>query len=648
MPLSSPVRKEASRRIEILLLEDNRNDAALLEANLEGAGLTCDVVCVETESGFRKALERSLDLIISDYSLPSFDGKTALRIARESRPDVPFIFVSGTLGEEAAVDSLLSGATDYVLKDKFARLIPAVQRALREAQDQRARREAEQALRQSEEKYRRLFEESPDTIFIASLDGTLMDINPAGVKLLGYSSKAQLLRSNIARDVYWDANRWIQTRSQLQYQQCIEDVEVELKRNDGTKLIVLETMTCLADESGAKTFRGTWRDVTKHRELEAQFLRAQRMESLGSLAGGIAHDLNNVLSPIVMGIQVLREKHGDPDTIHYQNVLETCAKRGASLLRQILTFARGVEAHRAPLDLKRLIGDVEKMLQQTFPRSIAIVTNLAPDLWPISAAKTQMEQVLMNLCVNARDAMPGGGTLSITARNEMLSTKTRNSTEMRQEPYVVIDVSDSGQGIAPDTLDKIFDPFFTTKEPGKGTGLGLSTVRTIVKSHAGFVHVDSTANHGTTFKVYLPVSVTGAPRAESATLSASAFPPGKGELVLVVDDEAAVRDLARTILENYNYRVLVAAGGVEARAIYSEHWREVQMVLTDLEMPEMSGPELIRELEQINPAVRVISASGLLVSDTVEPSAFGAVCAVLHKPFSPAELLGLLHHTLHL
>ena len=648
MPLSSPVRKEASRRIEILLLEDNRNDAALLEANLEGAGLTCDVVCVETESGFRKALERSLDLIISDYSLPSFDGKTALRIARESRPDVPFIFVSGTLGEEAAVDSLLSGATDYVLKDKFARLIPAVQRALREAQDQRARREAEQALRQSEEKYRRLFEESPDTIFIASLDGTLMDINPAGVKLLGYSSKAQLLRSNIARDVYWDANRWIQTRSQLQYQQCIEDVEVELKRNDGTKLIVLETMTCVADEGGAKTFRGTWRDVTKHRELEAQFLRAQRMESLGSLAGGIAHDLNNVLSPIVMGIQVLREKHGDPDTIHYLNVLETCAKRGASLLRQILTFARGVEAHRAPLDLKRLIGDVEKMLQQTFPRSIAIVTNLAPDLWPISAAKTQMEQVLMNLCVNARDAMPGGGTLSITARNEMLSTKTRNSTEMRQEPYVVIDVSDSGQGIAPDTLDKIFDPFFTTKEPGKGTGLGLSTVRTIVKSHAGFVRVDSTANHGTTFKVYLPVSVTGAPRAESATLSASAFPPGKGELVLVVDDEAAVRDLARTILENYNYRVLVAAGGVEARAIYSEHWREVQMVLTDLEMPEMSGPELIRELEQINPAVRVISASGLLVSDTVEPSAFGAVCAVLHKPFSPAELLGLLHHTLHL
>src|SRR5437867_4125586 len=472
---SSTVRKETNRRIQILLLEDNPGDAELVEATLEGAGLTCDILCVDTEKGFRKTLERSLDLILSDYSLPSFDGKTALKIARECRPDVPFIFVSGTLGEEAAVDGLLSGATDYVLKHKLSRFVPAVQRALREAEGQRARREAEQALRQSEEKYRRLFEESPDTIFTASFDGRLMDINPAGVKLLGYSSKAQLLQAHIAKDIYCDARRWKETQSQLNYQRYIEDVEVELKRQDGTQLIVLETMTCIAgDEQSAKTVRGTWRDVTKHRELEAQFLRAQRLESLGSLAGGIAHDLNNVLSPIVMGIQLLREKHVDPDTIHYLSVLETCAKRGASLLRQILTFARGVEAYRGPLDLKHLIGDLAKMLQQTFPRSIAIVSNPAPDLWTISAAKTQIEQVLMNLCVNARDAMPDGGTLSITAHNEMLSTNDSDSTEQRQNRYVVIEVSDTGQGIAPDKLDKIFDPFFTTKEAGKGTGLGLS------------------------------------------------------------------------------------------------------------------------------------------------------------------------------
>src|SRR6267142_1660397 len=479
--------------VQILLLEDNPLDAELIQAALDTLLHTPRVVRVETGRDFREALNQDIDLIISDYSLPSFDGKKALAMAKELRPDIPFILVSGTVGEEA-IDSLLAGATDYVLKHKFARFVPAVQRALQEAGERKARREAEEALKKSEEKYRQLFEEARDTLFIVSSDGNLIDINPAGLKMFGYSSKEEILRTNIGRDIYKSPRRWKEVRSLLEAQGYVEDLEVELKRRDGARLIALETTTVVSSEGGkVRMFHGTWRDVTKHRELESQFLRSQRMESLGSLAGGIAHDLNNVLSPIVMGVEILKEKHTDADTMRYLVMLDTCAKRGANLLRQILMFARGVEGRRTPLSLLPVLEAAEKMARHTFPKSIEIATSVAPDLWRVSADKTQIEQVVMNLSVNARDAMPDGGRISVAVRNE---------TDENNSPHVLIEVSDTGRGIAPEHLSNIFDPFFTTKQTG--TGLGLSTVSAIVKSHGGHIEVDSVVGQGTTFRIHLP------------------------------------------------------------------------------------------------------------------------------------------------
>jgi PAS domain S-box-containing protein len=522
-----------------------------------------------------------------------------------------------------------------VPKHKFSRFGPAVKRALHEAEERRARRKAEEALRKSEEKYRQLFEESRDTLFIASSDGTLIDINPAGLKMFGYPSKDDILRTNIGRDIYWSPRRWKEVCSLVEAQGYVEDLEVELKQRDGSKLIALETTTVVSGNAGkVTTFHGTWRDVTKQRELEAQFLRSQRMESLGSLAGGIAHDLNNVLSPIVMGVEILKEKHTDPDSVKYLGILETCAKRGANLLRQILMFARGVEGRRTPLSLSSVFEAAEKMVRHTFPKSIEIVTNIGPDLWRVFADKTQIEQVVMNLCVNARDAMPDGGRITVAVHNEL---------DEKNCPYVVIEVSDTGRGISDENLPKIFDPFFTTKQTG--TGLGLSTVSAIVKNHGGFINVESVLDQGTTFRIHLPALRRGK-QEEPIAPGAGDFPLGKGELILVVDDEAAVRDLLRTILGNYGYRVAVAADGIEGIAVYSKLRDDIKLVLTDLDMPRMGGAELIRELERINPDIRVVSVSGLISGDTFAQAVAGPVYAVLQKPFSPAELLRTLHDVL--
>lgn len=632
----------------VLHLEDNLKDAELLHATLEAAGLPCQIVRVDTEDAFRKALEGmpGLDLIISDFTLPSFDGGRALALAKQRRPDIPFIFVSGTIGEEAAIESLVGGATDYVLKHKTGRLVPAVQRALHEAGERKARREAEQALRQSEERYRRLFLESRDVLFIASAGGALVDINPAGLKMFGYPSKDDLLRVNIGRDLYWDSRRWLEVSNRLQDQGYVEDLEVEMKRQDGAKLVVLETTTRVFEREGSETFHGTWRDVTRQRELEAQFLRAQRMESVGSLAGGIAHDLNNVLSPIMLGVELLRETHKDPAAQQTLETLETCVKRGANLLKQILMFARGVEGRRVTVYLGRLIRNMEKMLKQTLPKSVQITLNIAGDLWTVPGDPTQFEQVLMNLSVNARDAMPDGGSLTVTAGNETRYDQETESSQAEMRRYAVIQVSDTGQGIAPENLNRIFDPFFTTKPAGEGTGLGLSTVNAILKSHGGFVRVHSTLGSGTTFKVYLPALPSDAENKTASNRVTSHVPSGKGELILIVDDEEGIRQIAQTVLEKHGYRTLVAPDGADALALYSRYPNDISLVLTDLDMPRMGGAELIRALERINPAVRVISTSGLASGDAYGQVVAGPVRAVLQKPFSPSELLETLRELL--
>jgi signal transduction histidine kinase/CheY-like chemotaxis protein len=422
--------------------------------------------------------------------------------------------------------------------------------------------------------------------------------------------------------------------------------EYRIRRPDGT-LRWIQAKLKPVRGPGGETVRvdGIMSDITERKELEAQSLRAQRMENLGRLAGGIAHDLNNVLSPIVMGIELLRKKHRDAQTVRTMAAMELCATRGTNLVKQILMFARGVDGERMTLDPSRSIRDLERMLLETFPRSIRIVTDIEPELWTVLADQTQLEQVIMNLCVNARDAMPDGGTLTIRARNETRYVKDPLSPAVKAAKYVVILVSDTGGGIPGESLELIFEPFFTTKEQGAGTGLGLSTVNSIVKRHGGFVRVESSASKGTTFRVYLPARASDVPQRDSR-LAAGDLMSGNGELILLVDDEVAMRDLCRTIMENYGYRVLTAGDGAEAVALYSDHREDIRIVITDLDMPNMSGGELILALEGINPSLRVISASGLIEEGAFGQAVGGSIRAVLRKPFPPAQLLRTLRDVL--
>ncbi len=416
--------------------------------------------------------------------------------------------------------------------------------------------------------------------------------------------------------------------------------ELHQVTKEGKEIVVASRWTLVRDEDGQpKSILTVNTDITEKKQLEAQFLRAQRMESLGTLASGIAHDLNNALTPILMTVQLLGTKLPDEQSQQWLSILKTNVKRAADLVKQVLSFSRGLEGKRTTLEVKPLISEIEQIVKQTFSRAIAIRTDIPrQNLWTISGDATQLHQVLMNLCVNARDAMPEGGILQISASNLWIDENyARMNIEAKVGPYVAITVSDTGVGINSEILDRIFEPFFTTKELGKGTGLGLSTVMAIIKSHGGFVDVYSEVGKGTQFKVYLPVTQTrerDCPPADHQEL-----PTGHGELILVVDDEDSIREITKTALETYGYKVLIASDGIEAIALYTQRKEEISVVLIDMMMPSMDGPSTIRVLQKIDPQVKVIGVSGLVSNDKMIEILGNSVKTFLPKPYTSNELL---------
>jgi hypothetical protein len=415
--------------------------------------------------------------------------------------------------------------------------------------------------------------------------------------------------------------------------------ELTQRTQSGQSIVVASRWTLVQDDNGQpKSILMVNTDITEQKKLEAQFLRSQRLESVGTLASGIAHDLNNSLAPILMSVQLLEKKIQDPQSLHLLAILEANTKRSADLVKQVLSFARGLEGEHTLLQVKHLLVEIEQMVKQTFPRSITITSDLlTPDLWPILGDATQLHQVLMNLCVNARDAMPEGGTLSLAAENLWIDENyARMYLDAKIGSYVVLTVTDTGVGIPPSNLNKIFEPFFTTKEIGKGTGLGLSTVIGIVKGHGGFVSVHSQGEQGTTFKVYLP--------AKDATLESQSeiqhsLPKGQGELILVVDDEEPIRETTKISLEAYGYSVLTANDGIEAIAVYAQHQQEVSVVLIDMMMPSMDGPMTIRMLQKLDPEVKIIAVSGLVSGYDVSGGNGIGIQTFLPKPYTAEELL---------
>jgi PAS domain S-box-containing protein len=503
------------------------------------------------------------------------------------------------------------------------------------------------ALRTSEGRYRQLFESNPHPMWVFDTETlAFLAVNDAAVAKYGYSAE-EFLKMTI-RDIRPPEDLHTLEKNVGSTPRGYEQTSTwrHLKK-DGT-VIDVEISSHDISFSGRQARLVLATDVTEKRRIEAQLLRAQRMESIGTLAGGIAHDVNNALGPIIMGIELLKIKNNDKATENLLDLMDASAQRGANIVAQVLTFARGIEGEKQAIQPRHLISNIESMILGTFPKSLNISTYVAKDLWTVMGDATQLDQVLLNLCVNGRDAMPDGGSLTIRAENKMVDEHyARLNLEAKAGPYVVIEVADTGAGIPPRNLEKIFEPFFTTKEMGKGTGLGLSTARAIVKSHDGFMNAYSELRKGTSFKVYLP-AVTSSETVRAQARIAE-LPLGQGELILVVDDETAVRDISRITLESHNYRVMTAADGAQAVGFYAQNAGAVSAVLLDMMMPIMDGTATIRALESVNPHAKVIAASGLVdkvlhagQSDQVSP----IVRAVLAKPFTAETLLKTLHEVL--
>ncbi len=489
-----------------------------------------------------------------------------------------------------------------------------------------------------------IVEYSDDAIISKTLAGLVTSWNRGAERIFGYTAE-EMIGSSIRRlipDTRPDEEDDILER--VRHGESVQHFETTRVRNDGRPIEVSVTVSPMRDGSGAVIGASkVARDITDRKRLERQFLRAQRLESIGTLAGGIAHDLNNVLSPIMMSIELLRMGYPDEASQELIDAIELSAQHGADLVRQVLSFARGVEGNRLEVRVQDLVRDVERTARDTFLKSIDVRTSVPADLWRVLGDPTQLQQVLVNLCVNARDAMPNGGKLTVTAENVTLDADDAAlHLDATAGPYVLLRVEDSGTGIASEYIERIFDPFFTTKEVGKGTGLGLSTTLAIIKSHGGFVRVYSEPGNGTKFNVYLPARTSFS---DEEIERAVKLPRGQGELILVVDDEPSVRQITQKTLEAFGYRVLVATDGADALAHYARRGDEISAVITDMMMPVKDGAATIRVLQKLNPSVRIIAASGL-VNNGHGTSASLGVRHFLPKPYTADTLLTVIKQCL--
>lgn len=881
--------------MKILHLEDSPVDAELTRAIVAQEVAGSHLHTVADRASYLAALQRGdFDVILSDYTLPDFDGLEALTLAREHAPDIPFVFCSGSIGEDRAIAALQAGAADYVLKDRLTRLGPVLRRVLQEAAERRARVEAEKSLRLSHERFdlaaratndvlwdwdipsdrvwwneafhqlfghdvdertgtaafwlehihpddvaridtglrlaldhgraswsdeyrfqradgsyadvldrgfiqrdatgravrmlgsmqditarkaaeaglrdrearlRAIIDNEPACVKLVGPDGALLDMNPAGLAMLEAESLEQVKGRSIydhipkkaEREGYeglirrvfqGDSGRRVFTVTTLRGRRRIleshvspmrdadgrilaalaltHDItdrrkdeaklrqqadiierapvaifmadldhrvtysnagaaalcgldpgemlgrrvdeifprraverlaagrqealrtgqwhgEVPLETREGRRLVADFILSLVRDETGQPAgYLQIATDITEKKQLEEQIHRAQRLENLGLLAAGIAHDLNNVLSPVLMAAPLLRTRINHPSDLRILDAVEKSAERGSSLVRQILSFARGAEVEKKLLQPKHVLREVADLVTDTFPRIIRPEIHIPSELWTVQANPTQLHQVVLNLCINARDAMPTGGTLTLRARNEHFAAA---APERPAGPYLVLEIADTGSGMTPAVLEHIWEPFFTTKGEGRGTGLGLSTVRGIVADHHGHIEVESSPGFGSTFRVYLPAVVEEpAPHA-----SGSAHPfeaRGRGERILVIDDDAAVRELVTQVLADSGYQPLPAADGADLLERYAMQIKEASLILMDVDLPDQSGVSLARILQRARPDLRVLFMSGFTDSSVLKSHTPSAGAPLLKKPFTREQLLRTVQEAL--
>jgi PAS domain S-box-containing protein len=484
-----------------------------------------------------------------------------------------------------------------------------------------------------------LIDQARDAIIQRDLSNTILFWNKGAERVYGWTAQEALGRKTselLYRDLasFSEAAKAVVSRGEW-------SGELESVTKAGQPVVMECRWTLLRDEAGQpKSVLCINTDITERKRIEAHFLRAQRMESIGTLAGGIAHDLNNLLAPILMGVDLLRHLGlAAGPAAEVVNGIERSAKRGSNLVRQVLSFARGVEGTRVAFNLRDVIADVESIVVNTFPKNITLDVKVADDLWLISGDPTQLHQVLLNLFLNARDAMPDGGRLGLTVQNVVIdSNNVAGRAEVSAGRYIFIEVTDAGCGIPRDNIEKIFDPFFTTKELGKGTGLGLATALGIVRSHGGFINAHSEPGKGSTFKLYLPAQVELA-QIQGDGPEDTEWPRGHGEGVLLVDDETSILTITRQTLEAFGYKVWTAQHGAQAVAIYALHRDVIAVVVTDMMMPIMDGTATIAALRQMKPSVKIIAASGLNSHGGLHKAGQAGVKHFLSKPYTTGAML---------
>jgi len=522
----------AEQSINVLLVEDSLADVRLLLEFLREVPTNPFQVtqCDRLESALKNLIETRFDIILLDLTLPDSVGlETLVRIHRQV-PAVPVVILTGLDDEIVTLRAMQEGAQDYLVKGQVTGDL--LVRSMRYAID---RQRAEQKIREQAA----LLDITTDAILVKDLNHQIMYWNKGAERLFGWQADDVIGK---------DANQLLYQKPSPQLREALNEViakgewlgELQKVTKFAQEVTVESRWTLVRDEAGRpKSILTVDTDITEKKLLEAQFFRAQRLESIGTLASGIAHDLNNILTPILAAAQLLplKLKNLDDRSQLLLQLLEVNARRGADLVKQVLSFTRGVEGKRVILQMRHLIGEIERILRETLPKSIEVDVKASHDLWTVFGDSTQLHQVLMNLCVNARDAMPLGGTLTIAASNQWIDeTDVRTNLEAKVGPYCVLSVADTGTGIATEILDRIFEPFFTTKELGSGTGLGLSTIVGIIKSHGGFITVSSQLSKGTEFKVFLPAVMIR----EAAPIENPELHRGDGNLILVVDDEAPV------------------------------------------------------------------------------------------------------------
>jgi len=619
--------------LQVLLLEDVAMDAELVQFELERAGLAAELRRVDSREAFVLALgEFRPDVILSDFSLPQFDGMRALELARAWGKTVPFIVVTGSINEETAVQCMKAGATDYVLKSNLARIGPAIRIALERERERGERARAQAALRRSEADLRTIFDNTSQALILLDPEGRVRLYNSAAAR------SEERLDSRIGIGTHVAALKLVSEES-LRRALARERFSVEAAPGDGSARFDINYAPVCDDQDSVIGVCVSAVDITERRRMDEHLRRAERMQATGRLAGGVAHEVNNMMTAILgFGDFLLRSfPESDGRAADVEEILKA-ARRAADVTRQLLAFSRQQVLHPRTIDLNLVIRDLLPMLQRSVAEQHELAARLAPEACCCHADPGQIEQVLLNLVLNARDAMPGGGRITVqTSRQSFDAAYAARHPDLMlpSGEFIMMSVSDTGAGMDPATMHRIFEPFFTTKPVGQGTGLGLSTAYGIIKQSNGFIFAYSERGQGTVFKAYLPRTLAPAERPSGPRRM-----PARGgtETILLVEDEPVVRSLIARALRGYGYTIIEAANGREALESYRQHGVAIALVVTDVAMPEMGGRELAARLRELAPELPVLFISGYTGEEVIERGLLPSGVPFVSKPFSPESL----------